>query len=548
MVLDMPTIAERQKALETLPTDLDNSFKGIITRIQSRRTDLGMRVLMWLHFARRPLKLIELQHALAVEKGDPELNIRNIPSPEVLLNHCFGLVLIDKDISTVRFTHFTVEEYFRQNDGKEFPNGCSYIAETCLTYLNFGGLRQHCIDDDILTEKSTTYPFLNYAARYWGTYVKQQCSDSLIQLAGTVLEHETNRPPCAIQAFYCQTRWIFAKKFSGVHVTAYFGLTENMAKFSEVDLKDETGQTPLMWAAQAGHEAVVQLLVEKDSIDINAKNKDGMTPFMLAASNGHEAVVRLLVEKDGVDINAKDNEGMTSLMWAASNGYEAVVRLLIERDGVDINAKDNIGVTPLMRAARGGCEAVVRLLIERDGVDINAKDNQGRTPLIWVAWGGYVAVVRLLVEKDGVDVDAKDNNGRTPLLWAAQEGREAVVRLLIETGVDVDAKDNNGRTPLMWAAQEGHEAVVRLLIETGVDIDDKDNNGRTPLMWAAKGGCEAVVRLLIEGSADIDAKDNEGNTALALAVPSRWLVLWRGEAEYKAVVRLLQAQGSDQSR
>ena len=51
----MTTKYKRRKALETLPPDLYKSFKEIINRIRKFSSedqgDLGMRVLMWLHFA-----------------------------------------------------------------------------------------------------------------------------------------------------------------------------------------------------------------------------------------------------------------------------------------------------------------------------------------------------------------------------------------------------------------------------------------------------------------------------------------------------------------
>ena len=486
MILEMQTYSQRQEALEILPADLHHSFLGITMRIRSRpnaSAELGMRVLMWLHFAFRPLKLAELQHALAVKKSHVEFDARNIPSQKVLLDSCLGLVVVDEETMTVRFVHFTLEEYFRENAGTTFPNGCSSIAETCLTYLNFGGLRQHCMDLDSLEGKSTEYPFLNYAALYWGTYVRQQCSDSLIELAAVILEHESECPPCAIQALYVQPqiqgfrRRSVRKKISGVHVAAYFGLSENMARFYEVELKDEDERTPLSWAAQYGHEAVVRLLVERYGVDIESKDNKGQTPLMWAAKGGREAVVRLLIERYGVDIESKDNEGKTPFMWAAESGCEAVVRLLIERDGVDIDAKDIYGETPLMYAADCGSEAIVRLLIERDGVDIDAKDNDGTTPLMWAALRGREAVVRLLIERDGVDIESKDNKGRTPLMWAAFHGFEAVVRLLIERdGVDIDAKDNVGNTALSlavarlekarkWFYRENIRAIVQLLTD-----------------------------------------------------------------------------------
>ena len=428
----MKTISRRREALELLPTDLNDSFRGIINRIQqspNASAELGMQVLMWLHFAYRPLRLVELQHALAVRKSHMEFDHGNIPSRKVLLDCCLGLVIVDEETMTVRFTHFTLEEYFRGNAASEFPNGCSSIAETCLTYLNFSGLRQHCPNLDRLEEKSSQYALLKYAACYWGTYVKQQCSDTLIELARVVLEHETERPPCAVQALYFAVAdypWerIIATKFSGIHVIAYFGLNEVIANFFTVELRDDTGRTPLSWAAKNGHVGVVQLLVEKDGVDINTVDSDGRTPLMWATIRGHEAVVSLLIERDGVDIDAKDNLGKTAFIMAAQWGHEAVVRLLIERGGVDINARDNLlGMTPFMFAATSGVVAIVKLLVERDGVDINAKDHEGRTPLMWAIIGvleikSHEGVVQLLIERDDVDISAIDDMGRTALAWA----------------------------------------------------------------------------------------------------------------------------------
>jgi len=79
---------------------------------------------------------------------------------------------------------------------------------------------------------------------------------------------------------------------------------------------------------------VVRLLLARDGVDANAKHNDGWTPLILAAQNGHESVIRLLLAKAGVDANAKHKDGWTPLMLAAQNGHEAVVRLLLASDGV----------------------------------------------------------------------------------------------------------------------------------------------------------------------------------------------------------------------
>ena len=541
LVLEMPTISQRRESLEILPTSLYDSFRDIIARIRgspnASHAELGMQVLMWLHFAYRPLKLVELQHALAVSRRHTEFDSGNTSSRKSLLDYCLGLVVVDEETLTVRFVHYTLEEYFHKYTGEEFPNGCIPIAETCLTYLNFSNLRQHCTSLDELRANETKYAFLNYAALYWGMYLKQQCNDELMVLAKAIVEHEIGRPPCAIQVLYSELgkSWFslqpIARRFSGVHATAYFGLSEEMAYCCEIernmDLRDESDRTPLSWAAEYGHENIVRMLIAQNNVDINSSDsKYGKTPLLWAAEKGHEAVTRLLTERCDLDIVARDRRGQTALLLAAEKGHEGVVLLLLmERGGVAINTKDNIGWTPLLQAARSGQEAIVWLLLQTGNVDINARNRSGWTPLSLAAQRGHEAIVRLLIERNDVNINVQNIYGQTALWVAAEGGHEAVVRLLIERE-DVDVS-----TALSLAAANGHEAVVRLLIERdGVDANARDMFGWTPLLCAAVKGQEAVVRLLIErDDADINPVNDAGLTPLLAAA----------DKGYENIVRLL---------
>ena len=553
----MPTKSQRRKALNALPPDLLGAFRGIINRIRESprksHAEFGLRVLMWLHFAYRPLSLEELQHALAVETGHTEFDVDNILPAEVLLGCCLGLVAVDKEKSTVRFVHYTLEEYFRNYSTEEFPNGCSSIAETCLTYINFGDLRQRAMNDS-WQWSMRKYVFLEYAALNWGRHVKQQCNEGLTELVQMVVGYESGQSSHALQILHLFQKYgdRIAEKFSGIHAMAYFGLTENIVYCCKVgrhvELKDGTGRTPLSWAAAYGHESIVQILIERDDVNIDSTDDYGRTPLWCAAEGGHEAVVRLLIGRNDVDIDVKDNHGRTPFSMAAGEGHEAVVRLLIERDDVNIHVKDNGGRTPLMRASYGGHEAVVRLLIERNDVDIDVKDQDGQTPLMHAAWGGHEVVVRLLIERGDVNIDVKNMDGWTPFMHAAGFGHEAVVRLLLKRNdVDIDVRDKDGQTPLICAAQFGYEAVVRLLIERNdVDNNAKDKKGWTPLMYAAGREHEDVARLLIErDDVDIDVKDKDGQTALSLAVGSGGCHGGRAIVQLLKNRRDMRARGSD---
>ncbi|KAL8290971.1 hypothetical protein RB600_006443 [Gaeumannomyces tritici] len=262
------------------------------------------------------------------------------------------------------------------------------------------------------------------------------------------------------------------------------------------DAKSFNDQTPLVWAAKNGHEAVVKLLLDKGPAIETKDSEYGRTPLSWVAGNGHEAVVKLLLDK-GAAIETKDkNYSRTPLLWAAENGHEAVVKLLLDK-GAAIETKDkNYSRTPLSWAAGNGHEAVVKLLLDK-GAAIETDNYYSWTPLSLAAEKGHEAVVRLLLDK-GAATETKDKYGRTPLSWVAGKGHEAVVKLLLDKGAAIETKDKNySRTPLSWAAEKGHKAVVKLLLDKSAAIETKDNNySRTPLSLAAEKGHEAVVKLL----------------------------------------------------
>lgn len=81
-----------------------------------------------------------------------------------------------------------------------------------------------------------------------------------------------------------------------------------------VDRRDQFGNAPLHWAAQRGSVEIVQLLIDAKA-PIDAQNKQGVTPLMMAANRGQAAAIRLLL-KHGADPQKQDYTGRDAIGWA----------------------------------------------------------------------------------------------------------------------------------------------------------------------------------------------------------------------------------------
>jgi len=132
-----------------------------------------MAALMWISHSERPLRANELCHALAVEIGSPYLNTDNVLSIGTLPACCQGLVAIDKEASTVRLIHFTLQEYLWSHPDL-FGTAHLTMAETCLSYLNSQEVK--ALPTSPFPDLQNT-PFLEYSSLYWGVHAKKDLSD-----------------------------------------------------------------------------------------------------------------------------------------------------------------------------------------------------------------------------------------------------------------------------------------------------------------------------------------------------------------------------------
>lgn len=69
-------------------------------------------------------------------------------------------------------------------------------------------------------------------------------------------------------------------------------VTQLLEKGADIEATDNKyGQTALLFALENGQQAVVEQLL-RNNANVNAKDKCGATPLLLAAEQGHEDIVQ----------------------------------------------------------------------------------------------------------------------------------------------------------------------------------------------------------------------------------------------------------------
>ena len=99
-----------------------------------------------------------------------------------------------------------------------------------------------------------------------------------------------------------------------------------LAKGAEVN---RPGWTALHYAAAAGSNEIVQLLLDKSAY-IDAESPNKTTPVMMAAYSGHILTIKLLLN-EGADLTLKNELGMTAIDFAEKAEHKDIVEGLTYR-------------------------------------------------------------------------------------------------------------------------------------------------------------------------------------------------------------------------
>ncbi|KAI8295321.1 Vegetative incompatibility protein HET-E-1 [Colletotrichum sp. SAR11_240] len=381
-----------------------NAYDEAMERIEGQLEDqvtLAKDTLSWIVYARRPLKTLELQHALAIEIGTAGLDRENLTELEDIGSVCAGLVTVDEESGIIRLVHYTTQEYFERTAERWLPNAKHLIVESCITYLSFDDFSSGACRNN-----------MNYRLKVHPLYEQAN-----IEAAFEVV---WERNPVSIA-----TKANSPTRLSGLHLAAYFGLKEAFTTIieqsgTEIDMNvnDSYNYPPLSYAVMGGNADFIAWLLSINEIEPNLESSyNGYAPISIAVVIGGVAGILPFIESNRAELDVKDVRGRTPLANAASRGYVEIVKAFVESQKVDVESQTKRGKTPLSLAAEYGHIDVVKFLLETGKVNPNAADHFGLTPLHYALNERQEEIARCLLESGKADASllTRGAAGITPL-------------------------------------------------------------------------------------------------------------------------------------
>ena len=541
----------------------DNIAKAL-QRLQSQPStlsELAKKVLTWISTAIRPLKIEELQIALALEGADSASAVADNIIPESIVSDtCAGLVEVDATSGVVRFIHYSVKHYLDEIHYLDPQEAHTLIVDACVAWLLLNTTSSRdCLAYENVRHLLEGTPFLAYAAQYWGDHIAH-IKDPKLQSALALPILRDNEGANFTYRVYYAALWKgldeCPQSVTGLHLAAFFGLRDAVTTLSitqdVVNAHDSRRRAPLYLAACRGYVEIIRDLIDRgaelkgrgESRYSRARSKlwwypawargEDSTPAIEAAvEGGHTEAVELLLEK-GAEFGLTSGIHSSSLEAAVFKGHIEITRLLLSRGAP-------VSPSTLQASVYNGDIHTFSLLLDR--LPSQALEEAKRRPgpahrmpqpdlsraLYASALANRFACAKELLDR-GVSVNRQTSGiYNTALQAAASQDHLEMMRLLIEGGADVNVTEDLGDRSsniyhyarhgcaLQAAAHNGKIAAARMLIEAGAEVNVCTGHFGTPLQAAAVGGHLPTFQLLLEHGAQIGTVAGHHGTALHAA-------------------------------
>lgn len=295
---------------------------------------------------------------------------------------------------------------------------------------------------------------------------------------------------------------------------------------SSVQLDDGTKKTwtPLHCAAYYDHIESARSLLSNGA-EVNVRDNDQGTPLVYAAQKGNLAIVELLIKK-GADIEAattKETDALNALNVASRYGRLDVVKFLISKKA-KLDVPNECTWCPLDYAAFQDHSDVIKVLIEA-GAPVNTLPDGRDYALYFCARRGGINSAKILLENGAKFYGPGPPEKFSPLHGAAMEDEPEFVKFMLGLGISTDLpRTSDGWYPIHQAASVGSLEVLQVLLESGASMEPKTAGGLTPVGIALLNGQVDAIDWLLNHNASLDCVTRPGLALVHLAVDQKTLL------------------------
>ncbi|EQC26667.1 TKL protein kinase [Saprolegnia diclina VS20] len=292
-----------------------------------------------------------------------------------------------------------------------------------------------------------------------------------------------------------------------------------LAHGANADVNDRFNETPATYAQKKGHVRIARILrthndtllfvqalratrvedaatlLRQGMVHVDHRDPDGTPLLHTVVMAQNPPLLETMLEKPKLEIDAIDAKGRTALAVATGN---TKMTLALRQAGASFDrlskstqdAQTRHLEADLRHHASINDDDMVTTLL-RHGVSPASTNEKGETALHLAAAHGHTLVVLTLFHNDKSLSRRCDQDGNTALHVAAAHGHKTTVAMMLKYIADVScisAANHAGESPRAVAAARGHHEVVDVLTQAAASADPVITGASLPVAAATLAG------------------------------------------------------------
>lgn len=524
-----------KKALATLSNDLDSLYDDALLRIGSQHQDsreLAEKALCWIAYSFRPLSAGELQEALAIDPEEKDFDDEALPSINLVLDVCAGLLVLDQESGKIRLVHSTVQDYFNKLQHSRFAEAHPMMAMDCMTYLSYDCFQsiENAKEPGLLvTEESTrdsnaketkrndrktrsayvrSKPLTNYANFFWARHA---VANPDIRVSAKVHQFLTSNPriylgSASTEGNYLEHEFVTRQ---GFEIAAYYGFIDELKEFVQNADSPESllNEFHLLHLASENNQSTAIKALANLGANVEGI-ENGFTPLIKAIKCGSLDAAITLIER-GADVMASNTDGPHWSALASIQRFpvDSYLNILLKA-GAIVRKEDIFDYTPLMETLMEADDMkTTEKLFKLHALKNKMEESVPSTALSAASQMGSIKWVEMLLQH-GADVNKAGHNCRSMrILFGIEFCFYMLTRLQNLSGSKLFRIAGRSMSPLMFAVEACEKECSLFLLRRGADVNfNQAQGGLTALHVAAAVGSLSMTEELIKYHASVDIR------------------------------------------